>query len=419
LSYSDDVNLADQAWLNESAARRVINALEEGPETVRFVGGCVRDAVRGDRVKDVDLATVHPPSKIIELLEACGVKAVPTGIDHGTITAVSDGKPFEVTTLRTDVRTFGRRAEVVFIEDWLKDAERRDFTMNAIYADPDGRVFDPVAGVADARAGLVRFVGDPDQRIQEDYLRILRFFRFNARFGYRHLDAQSLAACVCNKAGLSQLSGERIQSELFQLLATDAASPVLREMDRVGVLADVIPKVEARQLDVFDGLIAVERDCSLDLDLVLRLAVLLPGQQDALKNVAQRLKFSNEVRDRLLLIVRSSPINVEEWHDERQMRRILYRLGQVMSRDILLLRWAEDYDPKHKARWHEFLYRIKAWSKPILKIKAKDVMRLGVEAGPDVGRALTELEDWWIDQDFPDNRTEQLNQLKRIVLPDN
>ncbi len=416
MSKSEVVNLAAQAWLNDDNTRRVVEALNTGPETVRFVGGCVRDAVRDEMVKDVDLATIHQPEKVIQLLESKSIKAVPTGIGHGTITAVADGEPFEVTTLRTDVETFGRHAEVAFTNDWQADAERRDFTMNAIYADPDGSIFDPVKGVEDARKGLVRFIGDPDQRIQEDFLRILRFFRFNARFGHDNLDEQSLAACVRNKEGLAKLSGERIQSELFQLLTADKASPIVQKMHETGILSEIMPEAEAAQLKSLEGLIAVDKRHSIEPEVTLRLAALLPKDENALKSIAKRLKFSNEVRNRLLEISRVSAVDVESWQDENEMGRALYRLGQPVALDHLRLKWAEDGDAAHEGRWHSLLERAKAWSKSSLKIRARDVMSLGVEEGPDVGRILAQVEDWWIDHDFPDDRSDQLDQLKKIVV---
>lgn len=415
MSKSEAINLAAQAWLNDDATRRVVGALDAGPETVRFVGGCVRDAVRGEEVKDVDLATVHQPEKVIQLLESKSIKAVPTGIDHGTITAVADGKPFEVTTLRRDVETFGRRAEVAFTNDWHADAERRDFTMNAIYADPDGSVFDPVNGVEDARKGLVRFIGDPDQRIQEDFLRILRFFRFNARFGHDELDEQSLAACVRNKGGLAKLSGERIQSEFLQLLTADVASPIIQKMHETGILSEIIPESKAAQLKNLDGLISVEIRHSMEPQATLRLAALLPKDENSLRGIARRLRFSNDVRDRLIQIARASAVDVESWQDEKEMGRVLYKLGQPVALDHLRLQWAEDSDEAHADRWQLLLDRAKAWSKPSLKIKAKDVMALGVEQGPEVGRILAQVEDWWIEHDFPTNRSDQFDQLKKIV----
>lgn len=413
---SQTVSLASRAWLSDHATRRLVAALATGTETVRFVGGCVRDAVRGEEVRDVDLATVHPPHKVVELLERAAIEAIPTGIAHGTVTAVVEGKSFEITTLRKDVETFGRHAKVAFTDDWIEDAKRRDFTMNAIYADPDGRIFDPVDGVSDARLGLVRFIGKADERIREDYLRILRFFRLNARFGRSELEKEGLAACVRNKAGLAKLSGERIRSEIMQLIATASAPAILRQMSEAGILNEVLPELDPERLVVLERLIAVESQRTRDPDSVLRLAALLRGGEDAVLQMSQCLRVSNQIRDRLIRFIRASTRDTGTWRIPHKLRRSLYEVGQSTMIDVMLVCWAED--GALAGHWQDLLDYAETWSKPELRIKAKDVMDLGIEAGPDVGRLLSTVEDWWIENDFPDDRAQQLKYLKKLaVLP--
>ncbi len=414
MSESQTVNLASQAWLSDHATKRLVAALATGTETVRFVGGCVRDAVRGEEVRDVDLATVHLPHKVTELLEAAAIEAIPTGIDHGTVTAVVEGKPFEITTLRKDVETFGRHAKVAFTDNWFEDAKRRDFTVNAIYADPDGRIFDPVDGVGDARLGLVRFIGEADERIREDYLRILRFFRLNAQFGQSELEKKSLAACVRNKAGLAKLSGERIQSEIMQLIATASTSAVLRQMNEALILNEILPELDPKRLVVLDRLIVVESQRTRDPDPVLRLAALLRGGEDAVLQMSQRLRVSNQMRDRLIRFVRAYTRDTETWRIPHKLRRSLYKLGQSTMIDVMLVRWAED--EALADHWQDLLDYAETWSRPELEIKAKDVMDLGIEAGPDVGRLLSIVEDWWIENDFPRDQAKQLEYLKKVAV---
>ena len=405
------MKLSSQAWLSDAATVRVVAALDTGPSTVRFVGGCVRDAIRGDAVKDVDLATVHPPEKIIELLEAANIKAVPTGLGHGTITAVADGKPYEVTTLRTDVETFGRHAEVAFTEDWRADAERRDFTMNAVYADPDGTLFDPVAGVADAQAGRVRFIGDADQRIQEDFLRILRFFRFSARFDGQDLDESGVDACARNKGGLKQLSGERVQTELLLLLASPSALPVLHVMKGSGVLDEVLPEVAA--LEAAGRLIDAEAQVNRPPDALLRLAAIV-GDKPAALEIAKRLKFSNDMKHRLeaALDITEAPMAS---FDDSDIRRLLYKLGRQTSFDRILLSWARDADTSHGPAWQSVFDKVQTLDEPKFPLAGRDVIKLGVAPGTDVGTYLDHVERWWIENDFAPDRAALLNELKKRV----
>lgn len=409
------LRLDTRDWMDDPATQAIVRALDTGPGTVRFVGGCVRNALLGEPIEDLDLATVHEPQRVTALIEAAGLKAIPTGIDHGTITAVANGQPFEITTLRADVETHGRHATVEFTQDWIQDAHRRDFTMNAIYADPDGTLFDPVNGVDDARARQIRFIGDPDQRIQEDYLRILRFFRFNARYGGGHVDQDGLDACARHKSGLKQLSGERIQGELLKLLNTSAAADILCLMENAGVLAEVLP--EAAHFDRLRRLIAIENSGVIDADPVRRLAVLVRSEASAIEDMAARLRLSNHMRDRLIAVTQNqTPINADM--DERQWQLAVYRLGFGLFEDCALAcQSSKDatQDATGDAAWRRLLEKARQWSPPRFPLSGQDVMAAGVPQGPDVGRLLDGIEQWWAEGGFAADRKVLLDRVKAEI----
>jgi len=287
--------IAVQPWMVEPATLAVLGALSVGGVEARFVGGSVRDALLGRPIGDIDIAAEAPPERVTELLEKRGIKVVPTGIAHGTVTAVIGTPPrhFEITTLRRDVETFGRRARVAFDADWAADAARRDFTINAIFLDPDGTIHDPVGGLADLQTRRIRFVGDPATRIAEDVLRLLRYYRFEARFGTGGGDPQARAACRAAAHLLPQLSAERVAQELVKLLETPDPIPALRMMQEDGGLTVILP--EAGRLDRLQRMIAIEPDP----DPLRRLAALIEVDATGADAVAKRLHFSNAWRDRL------------------------------------------------------------------------------------------------------------------------
>jgi poly(A) polymerase len=372
------------------------------PETVtlmaalgeaRFVGGVVRNALLGKPISDIDVATPHPPESVRARLEAAGIKVVPTGIEHGTITAVVNGAPFEVTTLRRDVETDGRRAVVAFTDDWAEDAQRRDFTMNALYADIDGEVFDYVGGVVDLEAGRVRFVGDAVTRIREDYLRILRLFRFHAWYGAGPLDAVALAAAEQEKAGITKLSGERIAKEVLKLLEAEAPVPVLIAMGEIGVLSAVIPG--APDIMRLKRLTAADASAALPPDGILRLAALLPS--DAATLVAGRFKLSNAQRDRLIDLAGAGEA-ITPYLSTHEVAKLIYRLGPERFRDRVRLAWAES--PQAFVQWRTFLASANDWQSPVFPLRGEDVLAAGVAKGPAVGQVLAEVEAWWIDNGF-------------------
>jgi len=383
------------------ATRRVFAALEArgGAGCARFVGGCVRNALLGRPVDDLDIATVLTPEEARAALEAAGVRVVPTGLDHGTVTAVADHQPFEITTLRRDVETDGRRAVVAFTTDWGEDAERRDFRLNALYAAPDGTLFDPTGGgLEDARAGRIVFVGDPETRIREDYLRILRFFRFYAWFGRGPPDAAGLEACRSLKDGLTRISAERVQKELLKLLAAGDPRASVRLMSATGVLAVVAPA--AQDLDRLEALVEIERGVLGEADPELRLAALLPSDPARARAAAEALRLSNAQRDRLEAAAGTEPPLAADM-GAPAMRRAIYRLGPQPFRDRLKLAWAADRSPGQAGAWRALLEASDAWRAPVFPVGGADAMELGAPRGPAVGRALREVEDWWVQADFP------------------
>ena len=370
-------------WRKRRGMARVLKALDADAGMTRYVGGAVRDELLGLPVSDLDLATRLLPDDVMTRLQAARIKAVPTGIDHGTITAVSDGRPVEITTLRRDVSTDGRRATVAFTDDWKEDAARRDFTINALSADPaTGELFDYFGGLADIEARRVRFIGDPLERIAEDHLRILRFFRFHARFGAGEPDAAALDACTARANDLMALSRERIADELLKLLGMADPAPTVGIMLQRGILKAVLPEIQAGRVGDLEALIAAERGARVEANPVRRLAALLPRDPPLAEKIATRLRFSNKARKRLACAVEAdlgaSP------------RALAYWLGSECAVDRLLLA-GKPAEAASIARWHA----------PRLPISGGDLIVRGLEAGPVVAETLQAIERDWVDAGFP------------------
>jgi poly(A) polymerase len=391
------------------------------PETVRlmaalgearFVGGAVRNSLLGRPVSDIDIATPHRPEKVTALLQAAGIKVVPTGFDHGTVTAVVQGKPFEVTTLRRDVATDGRRAVVAFTTDWAEDAQRRDFTMNALYADAEGTVYDTVGGVADLEAGRVRFVGDPVTRIREDYLRILRLFRFHAWYGKGPLDAEALYACDKEKAGLATLSGERIAKEMLKLLEAENPLPVVIAMGEIGILSDIIPG--ASDIMRLRRLAALDAAMGFAPDGILRLAALLPRERAVLvaQVVAARWKLSNAQHDRLVDAAGASK-DITPFADRKAARRKRYWLGSERFHDALLLAIVEE--TRESGIWRATIDGLQGLEAPRFPLSGHDVIARGIRIGPLIGKVLSEVESWWVDNDFPEDAALLAARLEQVI----
>ncbi|HEY8699209.1 MAG TPA: CCA tRNA nucleotidyltransferase [Rhizomicrobium sp.] len=403
---------ASEPWMSAPETRRVMEALTRDSGAARFVGGVVRNALAGQPISDIDIATPLLPDEVTRRLEAAGLGAAPTGIEHGTITAIADGKPFEITTLRRDVSTDGRRATVAFSTDWKEDAGRRDFTINAFYAATDGEVFDYFAGLADLDAGRVRFIGDPVARIREDYLRILRLFRFHAWYGRGEIDADALRAAVRERAGLSILSGERIQKELLRLLEAPDPAPVLRAMAAAQILGELVPG--ELEFERVARLVEIDRSNFFAADGMLRLSALLPSDVEAVRSLAERLKLSNADRERLEDLAGARE-KIVSYLSIREVRKLLYRLGRERFRDRILMRWAEDPKDSNSVQWRALLAMADAWERPRFPLSGRDVMAAGVPEGPLVGRVLSEVEEWWIDADFTDDEFSLAERLKAVA----
>ena len=398
--------IAPQSWMVEPSTHAVLAALSAGGVEARFVGGSVRDALLGAPIGDIDIATPAPPERIIELLEKPGIKVVPTGLAHGTVTAVVPPRHFEITTLRRDVETYGRRARVAFDADWAADAARRDFSINAIFLDPDGTIHDPVGGLADLQARRVRFVGDPGTRIAEDVLRLLRYYRFEARFGTGNGDPGARAACRAAAHLLPTLSGERVSQELVKLLATPDPIAVLDMMQQDGVLAVAVP--EARRLGRLRQMIAIEPA----VDPLLRLAALVEVDGEGALALAARLRFSNTWRDRLHGL--APPWLLDPWGDVQAQRRALYRLGSERYRDLAMLLAAQGGMPR--SRLAELLDLASAWTLPVFPLAGRDVTVLGIPPGERVGRLLAAVREWWEEGDFAADRARCLAYLGELTI---
>ena len=401
------LRIEPQPWMIEPATQGVLAALAEGGAEARFVGGSVREALLGRPIGDVDIATPARPDRVIALLHKHGIKVLPTGIAHGTVTAIAGSPPrhFEITTLRRDVETYGRRARVAFDADWEADAARRDFTINAIFLDPDGTVYDPVGGLADLKARRVRFVGDPATRIAEDVLRILRYYRFEARFGGGLGDQQARAACRAMADLLLDLSNERVARELVRLLEAGDPARALQMMDEDGVLAVILP--EARRLDRLRKLTLIEPEP----DPLRRLAALIDVDHARAVALARRLRFANAARDRLGGL--SPPWEIFPPADIAAQRRALYRLGAERYRDIALLLAAEG--AVSRQRLAELLALARDWTPPAFPISGRDVTALGIPPGPRVGELLDAVREWWEAGDFGADREACLAQLGRLL----
>jgi poly(A) polymerase len=376
------VKLEPSAWLDRPGIKRLLKALDAKDGHARFVGGAVRDMLLDEEHADFDLATTHSPQEVVRRLESAGIKAVPTGIEHGTITAVSSNTVIEVTTLRSDVSTDGRRATVAFTDDWQEDAARRDFTINALYADPfTGELFDYYGGIDDLKSRTVRFIGDPLQRIAEDHLRILRYFRFHARYGHGEPDPTAIAACCSRANDLMALSRERIADELLKLLALPDPTPTVRLMLGCNLFEPVVPEVESA--DRLAALVAAEREAGLAPDAVRRLAALLPPDPAVAEKIAARLKLSNKARKRL-----SSAANPDPGIGTKPLA---YRIGIEGAVDRLLLASR----PRDAAE-------INRWTPPRLPIGGGELIARGVPEGPEVARTMRRIEAEWEALGFPE-----------------
>lgn len=395
----------EAGWLTAPGTRAVMAALEAvRPGGSRFVGGCVRNTLRGIPTDDIDIATQILPEDVMKALEAAGIRAIPTGIEHGTITAVINSEPFEITTLRRDVETDGRRAVVAFTEDWAEDAQRRDFRLNAIYAGPDGGLQEVVPGsIEDALAGRVIFIGDADMRLREDYLRILRFFRFNAWYG-AEVDEEGLAACERQKAGLQKIARERIWKELKRLLEAPDPSEAMLAMEECGVLAEILPEASAGTLT---ALVAAEQGAGLAPDPLCRLMALVPRRLRGVCEIGNALRLSNAEQDRLAAWADPALGHVGSLSPVA-LNAAFYRHGAGAVCDRALIEAAAG----DSGGLPLVLAAAKGWTRPELPVGGADALAAGL-SGPEVGQALRAAEEAWIESDFTLSREALLARLRK------
>ncbi len=412
---SDGPLLDDAAWLGEEPLRTILATLNDGAVETRVVGGAVRDALLGRRIGDVDLATTATPAEVTRRVEAAGLKAVPTGFEHGTVTVVAAARPFEVTTLREDVETDGRHAVVRFGTDWTADARRRDFTMNALYLSADGVIHDPLGGYPDALARRVRFIGEPERRIAEDHLRILRFFRFHAGYGAGAPDAAALRACIRMRLTLLDLSAERVRQEMLRLIATDGAAEALAVMGESGILQIVLGGVD--RLPAFRRLAALEAHLGEAPDPVRRLAALAVAIPEDGERLGERLRLSRAEARRLVLMA-------QDWRrisrpaDEAAAREDLYRCGPETYADRIRFAAARRATGEPEvAAWTDLVRLPERWTAPKLPVDGSDMIGLGA-TGAAIGRLLRQVESEWIAGGFAGDRATLLARAGSLLAAD-
>jgi poly(A) polymerase len=403
--------LSDAAWLTRPGTRAVFAALAAKGFEARAVGGAVRYALIGRPVSDVDIATVARPEEVMAAAAAAGLEAIPTGLQHGTVTVVADGHAYEVTTLRQDVETYGRHAKVAFTADWAADARRRDFTLNALYCGADGALFDPLGGWPDLAQRRIRFIGDAAARIREDYLRILRFFRFAADYGDGVPDREGLEAAVAERDGLALLSAERVRQEVLRLIAAPRGPQMVRVMLEYGLICPVLGQAPRPLL--LERVARLEAGLGLSPDPHLRLAALAVETREDAEQLRTRLRLSNEAFAALARVEAGKAAFAASMPTGKA-KALRYSLGQAGYRALLLLDWARSGDPVETGEWRGWWALGEAWQPASLAVSGEDVMALGVPAGPRVGTLLRALEAWWIAGDFTADRPALLAKLREL-----
>ncbi len=392
------------AWMAYPETLKLLEALKaDNTDAPRFVGGCVRDALVNEISFDIDIATPLEPTKIIEQLNKAEIKSVPTGIKHGTVTAIVDKMSFEITTLRRDVETYGRHAKVAFTDSWEKDAGRRDFTINALFCDIDGTVYDFWGGVRDLRQGIVKFIGNAEDRIEEDILRILRFFRFYSRFGIGEPDEEALQACTKFACKIPTLSKERITNEFLLFLTTKNLATVIKYMQKTGVIAEILPA--GFDIENLKNLVEVEIKFDAGIDAIRRLFA-LTGEKDT-----PYFRLSNIQKKHLKALKDTPYINADT--SKKQLRYMIYELSSDIVRDKLLLSVAKDMESLEQ--YKDLYQTATAWQLPKFQLVGNDVITLGISEGKKIGAALKTVEKWWAENDFKAGRTDCLIKLRQVV----
>ncbi len=405
-------DLADAAWLRSGPLSRVLDILDCDGEEARAVGGAVRDALLGRPVREVDVATTALPQEVVRRAAKAGIRSVPTGIDHGTVTLIVDEQPFEVTTLREDVETFGRKARVVFGRNWEHDAQRRDLTINALSAARDGTVFDYTGGLADLSSRRVRFIGTPALRIAEDYLRILRFFRFFATYAEGPPDPEALSACIAGRAGMDQLSRERVRTELLKLMLAPRAVDAVEAMSESGLLVRILGGVPYTR--PLAHMVRIEAMTGSAPNSVRRLGALAIAVTEDAERLFRRLRLSG-VEHKRLLAMADGWWRLRPDMPEGAARALLYRLGADAYRDLVGMAWCRWPSATGDAHWRALSDLPDRWAIPHFPLSAADLMARGLAKGPALGAALRAAEEAWIAAGFPDDGA-RLNAIADVAF---
>ena len=407
------INSIQSDFINDPTSKKIMSLLNKEGDLARFVGGCVRDSLINIRTKDIDIATKYKPEKIIEILSSNSIKVIPTGFDHGTVSVFTNTFNFEITTLRSDIETDGRHAKVSFTDDWKEDSKRRDFTINSIYLSPNGDIFDPNNGTLDLAKGSVIFIGDPKERILEDYLRILRYFRFNSYYGDENIpfSSQAYEACKDLRVKLKNLSPERIQSEFFKILVAPNARKNISAMSEANILKVIFDN----PVDVSYFSRMVDIDCKNQYipNPILRLISLIYLQNISYDQL-KMFSLSNKKRDLISLIV-DKKINFSHQININELNKHLYFYGSEICAFGVRVCWSVDTDLRNDDNWLELLSIIEVWKKPTFPIKAKDIISRGVEEGPLLGQILNELENLWISSNFIMDKDFLLNKVNKLI----
>ena len=409
------INKIQYNFLQDKTCKKIMSLLNKKEDTSRFVGGCVRDSLIGIDTKDIDIATKLEPNDVINILTSASIDAIPTGIDHGTISVFSKPFIFEITTLRSDIKTDGRHAEVIFSDSWEKDASRRDFTINSIYLKQNGDIYDPYNGIQDLKEKKVTFIGEPNERINEDYLRILRFFRFNAFYGNNNikLSNNSVEACATYKNKIKKLSSERIHNEFFKILNSTNPYFVINIMEKIGIL-DILfeKKVETK---FFKKLISIEEKNSLIIDQFLRFISLAPNTRKIYLSDLKMFNFSKKHKKKLLLLT-SQEFKINNKLRKNDIERILYLTDKQSLVGLAILSWVFSSSIAIDKKWKSILTQINKTNVPIFPLKAEDLLNFGLEEGPIIGEILKEIEQDWINSCFELNKEELLLKSKALII---
>ena len=407
-------NKIQYKFLQDKICKKILSLLNKKEDSTRFVGGCVRDSIIGIETNDVDIATKLEPYEVINILNSASIKVIPTGIDHGTVSVFSKNFNFEITTLRSDISSDGRHAEVIFSDSWEKDSSRRDFTINSIYLKQNGDIYDPYNGIQHLKERKVVFIGDPNERINEDYLRILRFFRFNAFYGNDNLKLSnnSIRACAKNKNKIKKLSSERIHNEFFKILNSTNPYFVINIMKKIGIL-DILfeKKVETK---FFKKLLSIEKKNSMTTDQTLRFISLAFNTKKNYLFDLRMFNFSKKDKKKLLLLT-NQEFKIDNKIKNNDIKRILYSIDKKLFIDLAVLSWVLSANKTQNKDWKSIISQISKLNSPIFPLKAADLLSFGLKEGPIIGEIFSQIEKEWIDSNFALNKEELLQKSKAII----